>query len=176
VSRLAVRLLARSPLILLEVTGQQGDTLDVVQEVPAPRSAIAQVMVFVEGEFSAQRVSGTPNVDGAPYVWKPGMMTLDRPDPDMVINPGKFRLTVTTPFALHYCVRRPDNRKMNYSAWRPTLGAATQLQLGEIMFVARGSVNIGGLQFDDPALLRAVTTQHTVSAATDDVVAMVIHA
>lgn len=172
--RIESTLRARAPLTIFELTGAQGDTLDAEQRMPAPRSAIVQVMMFVEGEVAVQRVEGTPNEDGAPWIWRPGMITADRPGRDNVINPGTFRMTVLTPTAKYFCVTRPDRKRMNHASWKPIQGTELHLTNRAVLFVAKGTVVVRGVTYVGPITIAAASAW-SAAALSDDVFGLIVN-
>lgn len=137
--------LSLNKLIGYEVFAKQHDVLRFPIGTNIQQEATANVTVRVEGavdvyygkEMEPGRTlhAGTTSIEG---------------DWGRIAHYDEFRFKVTTPTFRYYCVRDYKNRYLNPSALRGNAGAVVNVPSNKNVFVAMGSVLVGGVEISAP--------------------------
>lgn len=137
--------LSLSKLIGFEVNARQHDVLRFPIGTNIQQESTANVTVRIEGtvdvyygkeiEPGKTLPAGTTSIEG---------------DWDRIAHYDEFRLKVTTPTFRYYCVRDYKNRHLNPAALRGEAGSAIVVPSDKTVFVAIGTVAIGGIEISAP--------------------------
>lgn len=128
-----------------EVFAKQHDVLRFPIGTNIQQEATANVTVRVEGtadvyygremEPGKTLSAGTTSIEG---------------DWGRIAHYDEFRLKVTTPVFRYYCVRDYKSRHLNPSVLRGDAGGVVNVPSNKNVFVATGSVSVGGVEISAP--------------------------
>jgi len=137
--------LSLSKLIGFEITAKQHDVLRFPIGTNVQQTATANVTVRVEGtvdvyygkeiEPGKTLPAGTTSIEG---------------DWGRIAHYDEFRLKVTTPTFRYYCVRDYKCRHLNPATLRGSAGNAVTVPSNKNIFIAMGSVAVGGVEISAP--------------------------
>lgn len=137
---------------------------------------MASQTIFVEGEATVERVSGTAGLN-APKVRKAGDSTYDK-QKYTKIRAGRIRYTPTTDVFRFYCITPKSKQKHAGKTMQPVAGEQFDVRRGNYLFLASGSVSveIGGsaITYDAPRMFSLTSQAKTTFTAVSDALLVAI--
>lgn len=140
-----VRKLTLNKLIGLEVSATQFEVLRFPIGTNVQQEAVANVTIRVAG--SADVYYGKESEPGKTL--NAGTSSVDG-DWARISTYDEFRLKVMTPTFRYYCIRDYKNRYLNPLVLRGVSGGAVSVSANKNMFVAIGTVTVGGVEISAP--------------------------
>jgi len=140
-----VRKLTLNKLIGMEVSATQFEVLRFPIGTNVQQQAVANVTVRVEG--SADVYYGKEAEPGKTL--NAGTCSIEG-DWARISTYDEFRLKVMTPTLRYYCIRDYKNRFLNPAVLRGSAGNAVTVPSNKNIFIAMGSVAVGGVEVSAP--------------------------
>jgi len=151
-----------SKLIGFEVTAKQHNVLRFPIGTNIQQEATANVTVRVEGTVDVYYGKETE-----PGKTLPAGTTSIEGDWGRIAHYDEFRLKVTTPTFRYYCVRDYKNRHLNPATLRGSIGNTITVPSNKNVFVALGTVTVGGIEISAPGQFFTGTTDTDVQVLAD---------
>jgi hypothetical protein len=152
-------------LMVFEITGNEGDYLETINKQDLTPDQISQKIIVTDGEMSHEKLTGDFAND-AVLKRVAGESTFETPK-YAVYGQGTFRFIASNGFLKYYCISRRDKKKIIGETLRPKAEETFIVEKGKLLFLAKGSIKINGVEFDAPNLLMIQTDNKTFTALVD---------
>jgi hypothetical protein len=155
--------LAGSPLVVMEMTGNRHDTMEF--RIDESMKVSSMIGIFVEGNIASKRLSGVPTHGGAPFEFSPGWFSWDR---DVgFVSPGRFQYEVVSETAKYYCLSWLRRAPLVLRKLVLGPGESVDVRAGNRLFVASGEGRVNGNLKSAPRLLTAASGDFVFTAETE---------